>query len=467
MSESSLQEARRRFNSVQERVMTDGESWGNFLSCAARNHKYPFRDQLLIYDQRPNATACADIVNKGTKSVRLLSENGRTVRHVFDITDTHPGFGHEFDEPPYVWQIEPEDVQDVSARLSETYNVSGDGGLAGQLQHIAGDIARNFVEEEGTGYNLSAANGEDLEGFLKNSLTYYLMTRCGIDPHDANLDLNGVSSLTPEQMMTLGEAMNEAESEVLDVVEVVVRENHRDRSVEERAERERTAGWSVEGQPHDERGTDTGRGQDILGVGDEGRGGFDDLSGGGLDRGGEGRPAGREPDEGERRDGLREGGGHLDSVSDDEPETAAPAVDEVRTNETEISGGMESEDSPTGTGQSDETGTDERVEPERPAAGQEREPDGVGTSHEQFGPSGGGDSDEKPDLQLSFDFDRQGEQNNTPSADDTLEPSTQSVEPETQDTPVNEEQKPPVREKPEPTQPRQNQYRGNTDAQSH
>ena len=223
MPETSLQEARRRFNSVQERVMTDGETWGNFLTCAAHNHKYPFRDQLMIYDQRPDATACAGIdlwnsrfdrwINKGTKSVRLLSEDGKTVRHVFDITDTHPGFGHEYDEPPYVWQMEPEDIQDVSALLRERYNAEGYEGLTRQLQDIAENIAQGFTMQ----YGLFD------EGFVENSLTYYLMTRCGLDPHTANLDLNGVENLTPEQMMTLGEAMNGAAREVLDVVEVIVR----------------------------------------------------------------------------------------------------------------------------------------------------------------------------------------------------------------------------------------------------
>ena len=148
--ESSLSEARRRFVEVSDRVRADGFNWSEFLTCAARNHKYEFRDQLLIYDQRPNAIACADIdlwnkhfhryVNRGTKSVRLLSPDGQKVRHVFDITDTRPGFGHEFDEPPYVWQIEPEDSQDVSARLNQAYGVSGELGV-----QIAG-ISRTFAQ---------------------------------------------------------------------------------------------------------------------------------------------------------------------------------------------------------------------------------------------------------------------------------------------------------------------------------
>ena len=59
--ETTLEEARRRFNEVSHRVRSDGFNWSEFLTCAARNHKYDFRDQLLIYDQRPNAVACADI----------------------------------------------------------------------------------------------------------------------------------------------------------------------------------------------------------------------------------------------------------------------------------------------------------------------------------------------------------------------------------------------------------------------
>jgi hypothetical protein len=116
--ESALHEARRRFNEVRQRVRSDGNNWAEFLTCAARNHRYEFRDQLLIFDQRPYAKACADFdlwhdrfnrfIEKGTKSVRLLSPDGNSVKHVFDITDTRPGFGHEFDEPPYIWQVDPE-----------------------------------------------------------------------------------------------------------------------------------------------------------------------------------------------------------------------------------------------------------------------------------------------------------------------------------------------------------------------
>ena len=59
MAETELQEARRRFNEVSQRVRSNSDNWAKFLTCAAKNHKYEFQDQLLIYDQRPDAIACA------------------------------------------------------------------------------------------------------------------------------------------------------------------------------------------------------------------------------------------------------------------------------------------------------------------------------------------------------------------------------------------------------------------------
>ena len=183
-NETALQEARRRFNEVSQRVRTDGNNWSEFLTCAAHNHKYDFRDQLLIYDQRPNATACADIdlwnnrfsswVNKGTKSVRLLSSDGQSVRHVFDITDTRPGFGHEFDEPPYIWKIDSEDSQDVSARLSEVYGEFG--SLGSQIARIARTFALN-LENRGDSLYANAGSDDDrrkLTDLLTDSVEYYL-----------------------------------------------------------------------------------------------------------------------------------------------------------------------------------------------------------------------------------------------------------------------------------------------------
>ena len=275
--ESSLSEARRRFVEVSDRVRSDGFNWSEFLTCAARNHKYDFRDQLLIYDQRPNAVACADIdlwnkhfhryVNKGTKSVRLLSPDGQKVRHVFDITDTRPGFGHEFDEPPYVWQVEPEDVADVSARLSEVYGIGGN--MRSQIAGIAREFSLN-LERRGDPLYAQARNEEErrkLTDLLSNSVEYYLLTRCGLEPYIEDYNFEGISELDKRTVMRLGTVTSGFSRGVLDNVERVVRENNERRKID--AEEQLTR-WSISSELHDGRGIDGGGRPGIRGIGDEG-----------------------------------------------------------------------------------------------------------------------------------------------------------------------------------------------------
>ena len=352
--ESSLSEARRRFVEVSDRVRSDGFNWSEFLTCAARNHKYEFRDQLLIYDQRPNAVACADIdlwnkhfhryVNKGTKSVRLLSPDGQKVRHVFDITDTRPGFGHEFDEPPYVWQVEPEDVADVSARLSEEYGIGGN--LRSQIAGIAREFSLN-LERRGDPLYAQAKNDDErrkLTDLLSNSVEYYLLTRCGLEPYIEDYNFEGISELEKTTVMRLGTVTSGFSRGVLDNVERVVRLNNERRKID--AEEQLTR-WNIGSELHDGRGIDGGGRPSIRGIGDEAGGRPDDLPRGGLDGVGQGRPAGGDSDEGGRgRNAVRESSGHLDTVSDGEAETATLSANEVRENAVEISGGMESADSP-------------------------------------------------------------------------------------------------------------------------
>ena len=421
--ESSLSEARRRFVEVSDRVRSDGFNWSEFLTCAARNHKYDFRDQLLIYDQRPNAVACADIdlwnkhfhryVNKGTKSVRLLSPDGQKVRHVFDITDTRPGFGHEFDEPPYVWQVEPEDVADVSARLSEVYGIGGN--MRSQIAGIAREFSLN-LERRGDPLYAQARNEEErrkLTDLLSNSVEYYLLTRCGLEPYIEDYNFEGISELDKRTVMRLGTVTSGFSRGVLDNVERVVRENNERRKID--AEEQLTR-WSISSELHDGRGIDGGGRPGIRGIGDEAGRRPDDLPRGGLDGVGQGRPAGRNSDEGGGgRNAVRESSGHLDTIPDGEAETAAPAANEVRENAAEISGGMESEDSPrirresadtlsgsTGTGESDEKRADESAREPEPVARQRSRSDGMGTAHEQSGHDSRRNSAEQRNIQLDL-----------------------------------------------------------------
>ena len=474
--ETALEEARRRFYEVSQRVRTDGNNWSEFLTCAARNHKYDFRDQLLIYDQRPNATACADIdlwnkhfsrwVNRGTKSVRLLSPDGKSARHVFDITDTRPGFGHEFDEPPYVWKIEPEDLQDVSARLSQAYGVSGSLGV--QIAGIARDFAKN-LEKNGDPLYSRANTKEDrqkLTDLLSNSVEYYLRIRCGLEICKEDFSFENISELDGNTAMRLGTITSRFSRQVLDNVEQVVRTNHDRRKLEN--ERSQSAGDSLSDKLHDERGIESGRGESIRGTGDEAGGGYDDISGIGADGRGQGGLAGGKSDEGsERRNDIREDSGHLDTVPNGETETAAQAVDEIRENAAEISGGVESADSvrtgressdtlfgDTGTGESDEARTDDTVRKGQSAAGQRKRSNGLGATHERTGHAGGRNSNDQPNIQLNL-FDITQEQDNikgaenissVPNIDSAVKDTEQTYKSTTTETQDNAETSEPTTE---------------------
>ena len=213
MADTELQEIQLRFSEVSQRVRSNGDNWAEFLTCAARNHKYEFQDQLLIYDQQPNATACADInlwknhfnriVEKETKSIKLLRNYAQSVLNVFDISDTRPDFGHEFDEPPYIWQIEPEDFQNVSERLNQAYGVSGELGT--QIAGIAKDYGK-YLEQKGDFLYAGVRIDEDrkkLTDLVINSLEYYLRTRCGLEVRREDFNFENISEIDEKKQRGL------------------------------------------------------------------------------------------------------------------------------------------------------------------------------------------------------------------------------------------------------------------------
>ena len=127
------------------------QEWAGFLTTAARLYKYPFHEQLMIYAQRPDATACAEYdlwnekmgryVRRGSKGIALVDDSGDRprLRYVFDISDTGT---REHSRTPWLWQLEERHLDSVQAMLERTYDVSGDD-LAGQLTEVAGNWLRN------------------------------------------------------------------------------------------------------------------------------------------------------------------------------------------------------------------------------------------------------------------------------------------------------------------------------------
>ena len=131
------------------------QEWAGFLTTASRLYKYPFHEQLMIYAQRPDATACAEYdlwnekmgryVRRGSKGIALVDDSWDRprLRYVFDISDTGT---REHSRTPWLWQLEERHLDSVQAMLERTYDVSGDD-LAGQLTEVAGKLAEEYWTE--------------------------------------------------------------------------------------------------------------------------------------------------------------------------------------------------------------------------------------------------------------------------------------------------------------------------------
>ena len=128
------------------------ESWTDYLTTASRLYKYNFPDQLMIYAQRPDATACAEFdiwrnrmnryVRRGSKGIALLDESSGFPRlhYVFDVSDTGV---RRNSRDPEVWQLGPDLVQPVSEMLAATYGISGER-VSQQLADIAGKLVADY-----------------------------------------------------------------------------------------------------------------------------------------------------------------------------------------------------------------------------------------------------------------------------------------------------------------------------------
>ena len=132
-------------------VSQDSRQWLDFLKCASMNYKYNFSEQLLIYAQKPNATACAEFgvwnekmhrwVNRGASGIALFNYSGsyQRLRYVFDVSDTNSLDGNEF----HRWEVEDHYHDEISEALSNAFGDVAEGGL----ESVIDDTARNIVED--------------------------------------------------------------------------------------------------------------------------------------------------------------------------------------------------------------------------------------------------------------------------------------------------------------------------------
>ncbi|ENZ45696.1 DEAD-like helicase [Enterocloster bolteae 90A9] len=230
------------------------QEWAGFLTTASRLYKYPFHEQLMIYAQRPDATACAEYdlwnekmgryVRRGSKGIALVDDSGDRprLRYVFDISDTGT---REHSRTPWLWQLEERHLDSVQVMLERTYDVSGDD-LAGQLTEVAGKLAEEYWTEHQQDF-FYIVDGSFLEEYdefnigvqfkaaATVSITYALMSRCGLEPeryfdHEdfmAIFDFN-----TPATIGALGTAVSQINQQVLRQIGVTVRNAEREANQE-------------------------------------------------------------------------------------------------------------------------------------------------------------------------------------------------------------------------------------------
>ena len=354
------------------------ESWTDYLTTASRLYKYPFSDQLMIYAQRPDATACADFdiwnnrmnryVRRGAKGIALLDESSGFPRlhYVFDVSDTGV---RRNSRDPEVWQLGPDLVQPVSEMLSKTYGISGER-VSQQLADVAGKLVADYWDNNGgdiraivDGSLLMDYDEAGVEMQFKSaaaiSVTYTLLERCGIEPagwFDKD-DFQAIYNFsTPDSVYALGAAVSDMSREVLRNIERTVKTTIRRRNAER-------SQYEYEQQERDL-----------------------------LDR--RGLPA-PEPDP----EPAPEAAGQVRQAAPDVPDAESPGAVQHDAPEREPvpapdGGGANSrEPDAADHGAASET---------EPGPGQGAKSDGVGAAHEQLASAGRGTGADGADLQLSF-----------------------------------------------------------------
>ena len=245
-------------------------AWTAFLTTAARLYKYPYNEQLMIYMQRPEATACAEYdfwnekmgryVRRGSTGIALIDASGYKPRlkYVFDVSDTG---GKENARRVNLWELKDAHTDSVSAMLERNYGVSGRNGLAEQFENVASQLAAEYWRDHSRDIlgivadsYLEEYDDYNIEVAFKNaaavSITYSLMSRCGMQPEDhfEHEDFFSIFDFnTPRTVAALGTAVSEINEQVLRQIEVTIRNYEREHSAE------RTAEHGEQPDLHDER----------------------------------------------------------------------------------------------------------------------------------------------------------------------------------------------------------------------
>ena len=354
------------------------ESWTDYLTTASRLYKYPFADQLMIYAQRPDATACADYdiwnnrmnryVRRGSKGIALLDESSGYPRlhYVFDVSDTGV---RRNSRDPEVWQLNDDLFQPVSEMLAQEYGIHHER-LSQQIADIAGKLAESYWDNNSTDI-LAIVDGSFLMDYddagqelqFKSaaaiSIMYTILERCGFEP-EGYFDRDDFQAIydfsTPDAVYALGTAVSECSRDVLRNIERTVKTTIRRRNVER-------SQYEYEQQERDL-----------------------------LDR--RGLPA-PEPNP----EPAPEAVGQVRQDAPELSEAASPGAVQLDAPERNA---VPASDGAGADGREPDAADDDRTAEAEPSPGQGEEPDELGEAHEQPAGANRGNHSDGADLQLSF-----------------------------------------------------------------
>ena len=352
------------------------ESWTDYLTTASRLYKYPFADQLMIYAQRPDATACADFdiwnnrmnryVRRGAKGIALLDESSGFPRlhYVFDVSDT--GVRRNSRDPER-WEMNDDLFKPVSEMLTAEYGISHER-LSQQLVNIAEKLVNDYWDNnsgdilnivDGSFFDDYDSSGKELQfkAAATMSVTYTLLERCGFEP-EGYFDKDDFQAIhtfsTPDAVYALGAATSDISREVLRKIERTVKTTTRRRNVERMEE------YEQQSELHEDRGL----------------------------------PA-PEPDPQPAEDPA----GQVRQDAPELPEAVSPGTVQFDAPERDA---VPASDGTGADGREPDAADDGRTAEAEPGPGQSAEPTDVGAAHEQSESAGRGTGDDGADLQLSF-----------------------------------------------------------------
>ena len=254
-------------------------NWQSFLKTAGRNFRLRFDEQLLIYAQRPDATAVLEIerwngtfgrwVNRGAKGIAVFEDADRSRQrliHYFDISDTHES---RYSRPVPIWEMRPEFEAEVIETLENTFGAVND---TTSIENVVKESIANAVEDNIADYIsdfMSLGAGSDIEylsadeanvlylELVRNSVSYMVMARLGLDADKVYSpdDFAGISSFNSQEVLNaVGIATSDiAEMALLPVSRTISTLSKENRIIDEQGQSEYNKDSKDERSQSDER----------------------------------------------------------------------------------------------------------------------------------------------------------------------------------------------------------------------